>query len=244
MVNALPIRSVTDAGVVSSLAFAGCMWATCAFGQARVYRDARAATVVQWRQIAVGALAAIVFATSMICDVWTVLTWAGAAVYLGAFSEEFVFRELLPRRLLGNGASESRDRFVAAVLPQVSFALAHVVRMRGLPVEVVGHEVLRLVVAGLLFQALAQRHGIWLSAAVHAGLNLSVLVEPGGRLALGPAFVICGGFALMVIAIDTTRGEPPERRVGSLTFYISPEQEHACVPTPPVGDPGRSRHCS
>ena len=100
------------------------------------------------------------------------------ATFTAALAEEVVFRQYLPDRLsvlLRNTGTQPAVTSLANVaIPQLSFALAH---MENPTFAGAGSgEFAELFIAGILYRGVTRVGGLWVAAAVHAALNLTIAI--------------------------------------------------------------------
>lgn len=102
------------------------------------------------------------------------------SVMAAAFVEEVVFRVQLPNRIERSLGKYLRPRLaltLAIAMSQGTFAVSHFV----LAADVSGinpYEPLRLVAVGVVLFAVIRRVGLWLAVALHALVNLSLVLPP------------------------------------------------------------------
>lgn len=161
-----------------------------------------------------------------------VLSTASAAIFFSAFVEEIIFRVALPASFLRQFASVeirgARAVVLSWLLAQLVFALCHgfpeALRFSAYDFS----EVLRLVVAGLLYGVLVSRCGLWLGTAVHAALNFNLhFLASFPAPVVGSVELVMGMLlALQILRTDAPGGSRQSSQKGFSTTPISLERCH------------------
>ena len=98
-----------------------------------------------------------------------------AGTFLGAASEEVVFRRWLPASLERFAADGWRQRAAIVAIPANSFAVSHLLVQQRFSVERTGRVLLLLFVAALLYSEIVRIGGLGPAIVVHALLNATAL---------------------------------------------------------------------
>lgn len=132
------------------------------------------------------------------------------AMFSGAFSEEVVFRALLPAFLIKHLRVTPSKMIVPIAIAQLVFALAHYVSPATITSVPSPSRFGSLFIGGLLLSSLALNEGLGIAIAVHASLNLS-LAFPGvwsssSQRPSSYAIWMCGGVAIVALSSRFLRG--------------------------------------
>lgn len=126
-----------------------------------------------------------------------------AALYVGTFiaaaSEEVVFRGWLPetlRKRLGDG----RQAMMSAVVPALSFALAHLLVQQRYSFERTGRILVLLFVAAILYSEIVRVAGLGLAVLVHSFLN-ALALEFGATAHRAPWYLL-GSLVLGTVIVS------------------------------------------
>jgi len=142
-----------------------------------------------------------------------------SGIFVGAASEELVFRLWLPRAMASRDTVAMRQRWLALVVPAACFALSHLLVQHRFSPERTGRLLLLLFVAAILYAAVVQLAGVGLAAVIHAILN-SVALEIGAKADRPemPALVLLLS-AAAVLALG--HGWLSDRLAGRKSLFVS-----------------------